>query len=52
MELVGSIGAEVIDVTGPVISINQLYSEGVGSMFPARSCALVENVWLPSVNSM
>ena len=39
-EFVGSIGAESMLVTGPVISIVQRYSEDVGSTFPAASIDL------------
>ncbi len=44
----GSGGEEVMDVSGGMVSIVQVYEAGVRSIFPAASVALAWKVWEPS----
>jgi hypothetical protein len=46
--LVGSVGADVIAVSGTEVSTNQPTDAGVGSVFPAASVARTSNVCGPS----
>jgi len=52
VSFVGPAGADVIVVSGAVVSTVQVRVAGVGSTFPAISAARTSKVWLPSESAL